>query len=140
MYQKEREHELALMMLHQLYYIIRCVNLAAYYGSKTSMIASYLIEYIMPHYSDELSDYELCDFEPFEIDEIINSFKDADIQLKMMQSAVNSINVTLEEFDDSIDDLMAYMNIFVDKTKCMDGTQLDYEKYYTQKRGDLDEI
>lgn len=131
------EQDLAAMMLHELFYIIKCINIAAYYGSKTSIIASYLIEYIMPHCCDELSEYKQCDFEPFEINEIITSFNDADIQLKMMQSAVNSISETLGEFNNSIDDLIAHMNIYVDKTKCVDRIQSDNEKYYTQKSGDL---
>ncbi len=124
---KEKEHELALMMLQHLSYIIKCVNFATYYGSKTSMIASYLIEYIMPHYDEELCGIELCDFEPFEINEIINSFKDAEIQLKMMQSKVNNINEAMSDFSDSIDDLMAHMGIYAEKRK-QDGIQLDYEK------------
>lgn len=68
----EKEQELVLMMLEQLSYIMRYVNEAIYYGSKTSMIASYLIENLIPHDTDEP-----CEFEPDEIKDIFNSFKDA---------------------------------------------------------------
>lgn len=130
----EKERELVLFMLEQLSYIIRYVNTAIYYGSTISMVASYLIENLTPHDSEEQ-----CEFEPEEIKDIFNSFKDAEIQLKKMHSTVDIISEILWDFDNTFSDLMGTTGIYYIKTDYFDELLTDYENYYTQKTGDLDE-
>lgn len=130
----EKEQELVLMMLGQLSYIVRCVNEAIYYGSKTSMIASYLIDNLAPHNTEEP-----CEFEPCEIKEIFNSFKDAEIQLKKMHETMNIISEILGDFNNSFDELMINTGIFYTKTDYVDELLLNYKNYCSKKSGGLDD-
>ena len=130
----EKEQELVLMMLEQLSYIMRYVNEAIYYGSKTSMIASYLIENLIPHDTDEP-----CEFEPDEITDIFNSFKDAEIQLKKIHMTMNIVSEIVWDFNNSFDELMINTGIFYTKTDYVDELLLDYKNYYSQKSGGLDD-
>lgn len=130
----EKEQKLVLMMLEQLSYIMRYVNEAIYYGSKTIMMTSYLIESLIPHDTDEP-----CDFEPCEIKDIFNSFKDAEIQLKKMHATMDITSEILWDFNNSFDELMINTGIFYTKTDYVDALLLDYKNYYPQKSGGLDD-
>ena len=130
----EKEQELVLMMLEQLSYIMRYVNEAIHYGSKTSIIASYLLENLIPHDTEEP-----CEFEPDEIKDIFNSFKDAEIQLKKMHTTMNIVSEIVWDFNNSFDELMINTGIFYTKTDYVDELLLDYKNYYFQKSGGLDD-
>jgi len=130
----EKEQELVLMMLEQLSYIMRYVNEAIHYGSKTSIIASYLLENLIPHDTEEP-----CEFEPDEIKDIFNSFKDAEIQLKKMHTTMNIVSEIVWDFNNSFDELMINTGIFYTKTDYVDELLLDYKNYYSQKSGGLDD-
>lgn len=128
----QKEKELILVMLEQLSYIIRYVNNAIYYGSTISMVASYLVENLIHHDSEEP-----CEIEPEEIKDIFNSFKDTEIQLKKMHSTVNIISEILWDFDNTFNDLMTTTGIYYTKTDYFDELLTDYKNYSTQKTGDL---
>ena len=130
----EKEQELVLMMLEQLSYIMRYVNEAIHYGSKTSIIASYLLENLIPHDTEEP-----CEFEPDEIKDIFNSFKDAEIQLKKMHTTMDIVSEIVWDFNNSFDELMINTGIFYTKTDYVDELLLDYKNYYSQKSGGLDD-
>ena len=130
----EKEQGLVLMMLEQLSYIMRYVNEAIHYGSKTSIIASYLLENLIPHDTEEP-----CEFEPAEIKDIFNSFKDAEIQLKKMHTTMNIVSEIVWDFNNSFDELMINTGIFYTKTDYVDELLLDYKNYYSQKSGGLDD-
>ena len=130
----EKEQELVLMMLEQLSYIMRYVNEAIHYGSKTRIIASYLLENLIPHDTEEP-----CEFEPDEIKDIFNSFKDAEIQLKKMHTTMNIVSEIVWDFNNSFDELMINTGIFYTKTDYVDELLLDYKNYYSQKSGGLDD-
>ena len=127
----EEEEKLLLMMLEQLSYIMRYVNESMYYGSKTSIIVAHILENLMHHNGEKSHE-----FEPKEITDIFNNFKDAEIQLKKMHLAVNDTEEILWDFGNFFEDLMIMTGIYVNKTDYVDKILLDYKNYYYRKKSE----
>lgn len=127
----EIEKKLVLVMLEQLSYIVKYANNAIYYGSTISMIASYLIENLTPHDSEEP-----CNFESEEIKDIFNSFKDAEIQLKKMHSTVDSISEIHWDFNNTFNDFMLTTGILYIHSDYFEELLLNYKNYCAKQKGD----